>query len=141
MRLLKRNQRPVYYSLFNEETDEVVGGYKTGEKVLLYDAPIMSRMRVSAGKGDSGTTPFGVDVDYTRTLITDDMDCPVTETTLLWIDSTPVQADDNTVSPPYNYLVVGVAKSLNHITFAVREVTASDGKRVEFLPGGDTGGG
>lgn len=116
MRTLKRNQRPVYYALYSgvqELTDEY-GNY-TGEYAPSYSTPTMKRMNVSSEKGTADVAQFGIDTPYSKTIVTDDMDCPIKEDSVLWIDKTPQDGE-------YNYVVVCVAKSINSITYAVREV-------------------
>lgn len=48
-------------------------------------------------------------------IVTTDMSCPISEDTVLWIGKTPTTDD-------YNYVVSRVAKSINSISIAVREV-------------------
>lgn len=118
MRTLKRNKTKVYYALYSASTplyDE--DGMETGEYTEGYGAQISAWMSVSANKGEASIEPFGTDLDYTKTVITDDMTCPIDESSHLWINKNP--------SGPYNYSVVRVAKSLNHITYAVKEVNVS----------------
>ena len=58
-----------------------------------------------------------MNISYTKTVIVDDMSCPIDEHSILWIGVTP--------DSPHNYEVVQVAKSLNHISYAVQEVDYS----------------
>ena len=51
-------------------------------------------------------------------MITDDMDCPIDERSILWIDSLDT-------SQPHDYIVRKVAKGLNSIMYAVRKVNVS----------------
>ena len=118
MKTLKRNKQKIYYALYGSTTPILDDdGMDTGETQLGYGAPVVAWMNVSANKGEASVEPFGVDLDYTKTLMTDDINCPIEETSRLWIGREP--------SEPYNYAVVKVAKSLNHIQYAVKEVEVS----------------
>lgn len=124
MRTLKRNERPVYYALYTgvQELTDASGNY-TGEYAPSYGTPVLKNMNVSAAKGTADVAQFGIDTPYSKTIVTDDMECPIKEDTVLWIEKTPSDGS-------YNYVVVLVARSINSITYAVREVdvsgTASD---------------
>lgn len=120
MRLLDRNKQAVYYALLTAETESVddYGNY-TGERNKTYSTPVKTRMYVSAARGSVADEVFGVDTPYTKVLITDDMACPISETSCLWIGIEPVVGQ---TANPHNYIVTQVAKSLNHITYAVKEV-------------------
>ena len=118
MKTLKRNKQRVYYALYGSTTPILDSdGMDTGETELGFGSPIEAWMNVSANKGEASVEPFGVDLDYTKTIMTDDINCPIDETSRLWIGRQPTE--------PFNYSVVKVAKSLNHIQYAVKEVEVS----------------
>jgi len=117
MRAQKRNAVPVWYALYNTSYKQTnAEGKRTGENVQDYADPVCVKMNVSAAKGAADVEMFGIDTPYTKTLTTCDMSCPIAEDSVLWIDAEP---DDKT---PYNYVVVRIARSLNSITYAVKEV-------------------
>jgi hypothetical protein len=118
MKTLKRNKQTLYYALFEgKEEIKDENGYRTGEHQLKYLHPIKARMNISAAKGTAESEMFGISLNYTKTLVTDDIKCPIKEDSILWIDATPDE--------PYNYIVVQVAKSLNSISYAVKKVDIS----------------
>ena len=118
MRSLNRNETTIYYALYNGKTEEVdADGLYTGVVVAAYKAPVSIRASVSAARGTSDIDLFGVNTNYTKTVIVDDMSCPIDEHSRLWIGTTPAH--------PHNYEVVLVARSLNHITYAVKQVDFS----------------
>lgn len=120
MRSLNRNESTIYYALYTGDTEAVDSdGLYTGDTVGSYAAPVAIRASVSAARGTSEVDLFGVNVSYSKTVIVDDMSCPIDEHSRLWIDCSPNTGDD------HNYEVVLVAKSLNHITYAVRKVDFS----------------
>lgn len=118
MRTLLRNKTKLSYALYESETPIYDSdGMETGETTSGFQEPVEIWASVSANKGEASIEPFGTDLDYTKTVITDDINCPIAETSRLWIGIPTTE--------PYNYSVVRVAKSLNHITYAVKEVDVS----------------
>lgn len=119
MRTLRRNKQKIYYALYSEKTDAVDSqGYFTGEEVKTYGEPVALRINVSPAERDLTVEPFGTATDYSHTMVTCDMDCPIDEETILWIGKDPS-------TDPHNYRVVRVAKSLNNIMYAIREADVS----------------
>lgn len=122
MRTLKRNQQPVYYALYTGEV-EVIDGYgdPTGEMVPGYTAPVKLMCNVSPSRGNADSELFGINLDYSKTLCVEGLDCPIQEDSILWIGITP----DALGTVKHNYIVRAVAKSLNNIVYAVKEVSVS----------------
>ena len=124
MRNLNRNERTIYYALYRGEEEETdSNNLYTGEIVPAYDSPVALKASVSAARGTADIDLFGVNVSYSKTVIVDDISCPIDEHSRLWIGIEPTDA--NAVNVPHNYEVVMVAKSLNHITYAVQQVDFS----------------
>ena len=123
MKALARNKQTVYYALLSSVTDETVGNYKTGEKAKSYTTPVEMRVNVSAARGTADVEQFGVNDNYDRTIATDDMACPIDETSILWVGVPATDAQGNVL--PHNYKVVRVAKSLNSIMYAIRKVSVT----------------
>ena len=73
-----------------------------------------------AGKSQLGM--FGNLDSYDKVLITDDMNCPIDENTVLFVDREPDYQDGK---PVYDYTIKRVAKSLNTISYAVSKVKVS----------------
>lgn len=119
MRELKRNRQKVYYALYAgvQEMTDSFGNY-TGEYAPSYSDPVKVLMNVSAARGSADTEQFGIDTPYSKTLVTTDMNCPISEDTALWIGKSPADGE-------HNYVVTRVAKSINSITIAVKEVDVS----------------
>lgn len=124
MKTIQRNQTEVWYALYGGETELLDGdGNRTGEYEITYGDPVKAWMVVSPARGSALREPFGIETDYTKTLITGDMDCPLSEDSVLWIGVEPSETvNGQVVANPYNYRVVRVAKSLNYIVYAVKEV-------------------
>lgn len=119
MRALAVNKQTIYYALYEgveELRDE--NGFLTGEKRVIYSTPQPIKINVSASVGFAGREMFGIANGYTKTLVTCDMDCPINEDSVLWIDKDPTTTR--------NFIVKGVAKSLNSISYAVKEVDVNE---------------
>lgn len=124
MHNLERNKKTVYYKTYLGETAIVdASGYKTGEYTVNYGVLTSIKAYVSPSRGDSSYDPFGINVDYTNTMLVDDTDCPITESTLLWIDKDPEDGQGN--ATPHNYIVKRRAPSFNCIAYAIKEVDVS----------------
>ena len=116
MRELEINKRNIWYATFKGYTDAVdKAGYKTGEKTKTYSDPVAIRINVSPARGNANLEIFGIDCNYSRTMTTADLECPIQEDTILWIG---IPSTD-----PPNYVVVRKAVSLHDIVYAIREVT------------------
>jgi len=119
VRTLERNKQTIYYALYEGKeplTDEY--GNPTGEYEVLYSEPVLLKINVSAARGEYSTRQFGETENYDKVLVTDDINIPITETSLLWID-------DTDTSKPHDYIVKKVAKSLNSVAIAVSKVSVS----------------
>lgn len=137
MRSLKKNQQPFHYATYSEEIkvyqrDEngnIVYVEVDGTQIPIelgtmagYNEPIIFHANISAGKGSAQESVFGTDVDYTRTISTTDMTCPIDILTILWVDVEPQYLADGTVDPDSaDYKVAAKpAKGLNSIMIAIK---------------------
>lgn len=115
MKCLGRNKQTLYYALYKGQQityDEY--GNETGQPLREYYDPVEIRMNISAARGTADVEQFGINTVYSKTLVTDDMSCPIDENSILWLGTSTTN--------PYNYVVKQVAKSLNSITIAIEEV-------------------
>lgn len=144
MRCLKRNKRGFSYALFVGkfplQDDE--GNY-TGENVLAYRAAVTPKANFTPASGSSTIEQFGNVQDYDRVIITDDMNCPIDENSIIWIDKIPAVAEtfspvvpseelepEETLYPMettygyenYNYVVRHIARGLYSIAYAISKV-------------------
>ena len=126
MRDLKRNQRIFYYALYisNEEVLDADGN-KTGERSISYGDPVKMYANISPANGYANTAIFGKDLQYNKTIVTCDLNCPITETSVLWIDKDPYDGQGNLTS--YDYTVSQVARGLDNIVFAVNKAEMRNG--------------
>lgn len=119
MLLMHRNLKPIWYALWLSETDlEDSDKYETGESENSYSAPVKMMCNISPERSYVVEQPFGPMDPYDIVILTDDMNCPVTETSVFW-DHEPA-ADE-----AYQYIVRRVSKNLNHIAITLRKVMVS----------------
>ena len=139
MKTLKRNLKPFYYCLFASAIpilDEY--GNESGEQILTYEDAVLSHGNISQATGQSNTEQFGNLENYDKVIVTDDLNCPINENSVLFIDKAPeytsvpnytataVTTNASSVSAPVpDYIVRRVAKSINSVSIAVRKVTVS----------------
>lgn len=139
MTSLKRNKQTFYYCLLDEKipiVDEY--GNETSEYILTYHEPIAMTANISPATGYSQTEQFGNLDNYDKVIVTTDMDCPIDENSVLFIEKEVEYTDVETTvmgdgevenitvqAPVYDYVVRRVAKSLNAISIAVRKVDVS----------------
>ena len=118
MKALARNKRTFYYALYNNLVDvHDEDGFYTGEQEIGYSDPVKAKMNISASSGAAELEWFGITENYDKIIVTDDMECPIAEDTVLWIDAKPPAA--------HNYVVVRVARSINSIAYGVKGVSVS----------------
>lgn len=118
MKTLKRNQSKIIYALYANKSEIVDDqGYRTGEQLNIYQPQTSMYAYVSAARGEADVDIFGSNLSYEKTLITDDLNCPIDEHSILWVD--------DLVSDAYDYVVVKKAKSLNSVNYAIKRVTVS----------------
>ena len=123
MKLMKRNLKPVYYCLYADRKPLLDSdGNESGESGVTYTEPVKLMCSVSPATGYAQANMFGNLESYDKVLITDDMDCPIDENTVLFIDKDPQFKDGK---PTFDYTVRRVAKSLNTISYAVSKVKVS----------------
>lgn len=121
MKVLNRNKQPFQYRQYIGKTDYVDSeGNKTGEKVVSRSEPITAYASISPASGYSQTEQFGTLEGYDKVIVTDDMNCPINENSVINIENVVA-----TASAPYDYVVKRVAKSLNYISIAIAKVDVS----------------
>lgn len=118
MKCIGINKQTLYYALFKEKSEIVDSyGYPTGEYEEKYYDPVAVRMNVSPANGHARLKEFGIMEDYTHVACTDDMNCPISEDSIIWYGVS--------TSEPYNYRVAWISRSLNSISYGLKKVTVS----------------
>ena len=126
MRCLERNKLPCFYALCTGETEEIDKyGMHTGRKYPTYSAPVSTAVNIRAARGEAFLAANGIETEYTRRIVTCD-ELPWDVDTILWIDREPYETvDSETKSVPHNYVVTNVSRSINSVTYELREVQVS----------------
>lgn len=137
MRGLKRNQKTIWYQLYQDNipvyetdldgnivTDPITGKpLLTGETKVGYSDPVEFRANVSAARGEAQSDPFGVDLSYDKTMVSCDMGLPIDELSVLFVDKKPDFDAGGNLANIADYKVVKVAKSLNSALYAIKKIT------------------
>ncbi len=125
MRLMKRNCRKIYYQLYLGKSPVIDSdGYETGDTQIDYANPVELTCNVSPASGRITQEMFGTMESYDKVILTDQMDCPIDENSVLFVDTIPVIQDEE-LKNNHDYEVKRVAKSLNGIAYAVNKVKVS----------------
>ncbi len=121
MRNQQRNLRPFYYCLY-EDSEEAYDEYGNllPEPVKSYAEPVLMYGNISAATGQAQAEQFGNLDNYDKVIVTADMNCPIDEHTVLFVDKEPEHSTSGDLM--YDYIVKRVAKSLNGIAIAIRKV-------------------
>lgn len=121
MKTLERNCQKFYYKLMIGDQEKVVGGKSTGIHLPIYSVAYEMWANVSPNLGSTETEQFGVSENYERTIVVGDLNCPIDEHTLLWIDN--VRNPGNTTENcQHDYIVTSVSRSLFHIRYGIKKV-------------------
>lgn len=121
MRTLKRNMVSFWYSLYREsEPARDENGLLTGEKTSSYSTPETAWANISPAGSAVTVQPFGTDIRYDKTIVMADPKFPVDEHSLLRLDGDPEYDSGGNLIP--DHIVVRVSRSLNSVSYAVRQV-------------------
>lgn len=131
VRCMQRNKRRFWFALY-AGTEPIVDEYgnDTGEKNVLYDNPVEMYANISGGKGETQAEQFGNTDSYDKVIASDNTEPKFNVYSVLWADREPALSEDGSllkdekgeVITPHDYIVVGVAQSLNSVSYAVRKV-------------------
>ena len=122
MRTLKRNRQRFWYAHYKGKEPVVnENGFETGDHKVTYYNPIPAKGNISAGRSTLYRNPFGIYGQYDRTIIPD-RELDIDESCVLWVDVDPVLNADGSTDTPSNYMVAGIAKSLNVTQIAIKKV-------------------
>lgn len=142
---MTRNDTVFWYCQYDPTTEYKVideNGNETGETIPSYGEVQSMWANVSPAAGAAQFEQFGSMGNYDKVIVTRDMECPINENSVLFIDKEPeyititthkyvegaaVSLDDELIVvtytlPKYDYLVKRVAKGLDAIAVQVRKV-------------------
>lgn len=117
--LMERYKSTIYYCLYKGKEKKIVDGRMMGYQPV-YQKPVPFNIHVGWARGSADSDMFGVNLDYDKPMVTNWMECPIDENTVLFVDKKP-EFDGDT--PLYDYVVKRVAKSKNYITYAIKKVS------------------
>lgn len=121
MRALKKNMVPFWYSLYREsEPIRDENGLMTGEKTSSYSAPVQAWANISPASAATVVQPFGTDLRYDKVIVIVDPKFPVDEHSRLCLNGEPKMDSGGTMIA--DHVVVRVSRSLNSVSYAVRQV-------------------
>lgn len=121
MRCLLKNKVPFWYSLYEESapiTDE--NGMFTGENTTRYSEPAQAWANISPASSAAVVQPFGTDIRYDKVIVIENPKFPINEHSILRLDGNPVYDSSGNMIP--DHIVVRVSRSLNSVSYAVRQV-------------------
>ena len=118
-----RNMRTFYYATY-ENKSEIIDEYgnKTGEYEIIYSNPVKCKGNISPAQGEIQSRQFGDSESYDKVIVLSNVNVPINEHSILWVDSLPTIKEDGTTDTPYDYTVKKVARSLNSVSFAIQKV-------------------
>lgn len=128
MRCLVRNQSKFYYASYNgkkEFIDEY--GNATGEYEVLHSNPIKAFGNVSSARGETQVRQFGESESYDKVIVLDNLNTPIDEYSILWVDTLPHLNEDGSTDTPHDYVVKKVAHGLNSVSIAISKVNVQNG--------------
>lgn len=123
MKTMERNKTEFWYMTY-ASSDPVLDEY--GNEIgtaVTYNPPVMLRANISTATGISQVEQFGSLAGYDKVIVIDEVDCPIGENSVLFIDKAVEFTDDG--KPLYDYTVKRVARSLNSVSYAVTKVSVS----------------
>lgn len=121
MRTLERNKTSFYYALYLGKEENIdADGNATGTYTILYSNPVECRGNISASSGSVQVEQFGNDLQYDKVVVLDDVNVPIDENSVLWVDKDVEH--DKYGNPVFDYVVKKVARSLNSVSFAISKV-------------------
>ena len=124
MKIMNRNKTGFYYCQFlRKEAVLDKDNLETGDYRVIYDTAVQMFANISAATGNAQLEQFGNLPSYDKVIVTDNLQCPINESSVLFIDKEPTY--DSNGNPLFDYTVQRVAKSLNSISIAVSKVKVS----------------
>lgn len=135
MRGMFRNCRPFWYATFEgNEPGQTVEGRYTGQPVAKYSNPIKAWANISTTTGITNnniagrteTEHFGVNLVYNAVINPVQLDFPMDEYSICWLDREPVIKEDGSTDTPHDHYVHRVATSLNSKAYLLTRVGVND---------------
>ena len=130
MRCLEIEKRVAWFCPYKGKVERLTEkGRHTGEYIKQFGKPMMFRCNVLPVRSKGGSVrlggkinelDIGLDLDYSRVIICDDITIPVKEEDVLFLEKKP-EFDDNNY-PLHDYRIVAIVRSLNILEIAANKV-------------------
>lgn len=108
------------------EIDGVQVPVETGNVELVYDIPIFFKGNITMSGGESNIVEYGIDKsEYDAIIIMQNGELPITETSLIWLESPVVYKDvENKIvdANSADYRVKKVSPSLNQTKYLLERI-------------------
>lgn len=133
MRTLNKNKQKLYYANqdklvpvydYYEDSEGNLIELETGETKLVYSEPIEFYGNISMSGGESEAVEYGLNLaDYEAVLIVSNNYVPLTETSLIWLNTEP-KTDDEGYADEFSadYRIVKISPSLNVDKYVLQKV-------------------
>ena len=123
MRCLLRNAKIFYFAPYEGKVEiEDEYGNKTGEYGIVYGKPIRCKGNISAAQGEIQSRQFGDSESYDKVITLSNVNSPIDEYSILWVDNLPIINPDGATDTPHDYIVKKNARSLNSVSLAISKV-------------------
>lgn len=130
MRCLEIEKETVWYCSCKGKVERLTeSGGHTGEYIKQFSKPIAFRCNILPVRSKGGSVrlggkvdeiDIGLDLEYSRILICDDITLPIKEEDVLFLEKKP-KFDENNY-PLHDYKVVAIVRSLNVLEIAANKV-------------------
>ena len=142
MRCSHRNKQAFWYALYTgmaEGYDDSMGYHPSGNQIsayATYGKPVQTRGNISAVRGTVIPQKYGREDEYDRTVLLSDINTPIDEQSVLWIDVVPtldvngypVLDENGRMVTPWDHIVTKVARGrpgFGPVRLQVRRVSVS----------------
>ena len=133
MRTLLKNNQKMYYALqdkvvpiYEIYTDEDGNEYQidTGERKTVYSDAVQFFGNITMSGGEAEAREFGLNLaDYEAILVVAKNTLPLTETSLIWLNSEPKKdAENYTDEFSADFRIVKISPSLNYDKYVLKRI-------------------
>ena len=133
MRTLLKNNQKMYYALqdkvvpiYEIYTDEDGNEYQidTGERKTVYSDAVQFLGNITMSGGEAEAREFGLNLaDYEAILVVAKNTLPLTETSLIWLNSEPKKdAENYTDEFSADFRIVKISPSLNYDKYVLQRI-------------------
>ena len=113
---------PIYETFIDEEGNEYQ--IDTGEFEIAYNEAVQFFGNIAMSGGEAEAREFGLNLaDYEAILVVAKNTLPITETSLIWLNSEPkTDANGNTDKHSADFRIVKISPSLNYDKYVLKRI-------------------